>query len=399
MARNDILLNGKIAKPFQPYRNNSSHVTALSWAPWWLASGQDAADWQNREPVFGSVTIDGRLTQQLATPYGTHVAGLYQQVPSVPGNSYEFSAEGQAWSSEDPAPATQLEASDVHMQVGIDPTGGLDPNSPLIVWSDRAEPLCRWETLRVQCNAEANIVTVYVKSAPTLPKRQQTIFWRQAQLRPIGQHKRSLNIVGTGDTHIILDPERPKPGDELSIDVRSVREHSFVNLIVKKPPNGKITAVTFEGNTVDGDHHIWHYGFEPDQDGLYEFRFVGDGGAKLLALRLLRVARDIQLVPSSSRLNYKKVYVLLPPSSDEKWLLAAAKGSFDGRFTIGFSADDAGIGDFGSRHVIAVNPHHWPEVITASWFEQHYPGAIFTPIIVNKPPDLEAWLKSWTGDM
>ena len=399
MVRNEILLNSKIAKPFQPYRNSATLATALSWAPWWSLAEEGQVDWKGRQPVFSGVTLDGRLTQQLATPYGTHEAGLWQQVPSALGNSYEFSVEGQAWSSEDPAPATQLEASDVHMQVGIDPTGGLDPKSPLIIWGDKGEPHCHWETLRVQCQAEANVITIYLKSAPTLPKRQQSIFWRQVQLRPIGQHKRSLNIVGVGDTHVILEPERPKPGETLSIQVRSVREHEFVNLFVKKPPNNKLTAVTFDGKTVDGDHHIWQYSFDTGHDGLYEFRFVGDGGARLLALRLLRVARDIQLVPSSSRLNYKKVYVLLPPTSDEKWLLAAAKGSYDGRFTIGFSADDAGIGDFGARHVIAVNPHHWPEVITASWFEQHYPGAIFTPIIVNDPPDLEAWLKSWTGDM
>lgn len=399
MVRNELLLNSKLAKPFQPYRNEASLSTALSWAPWWLEREEDDPEWRGRQPVYSGLTLDGRLTQQLATPYGTHTAGLWQQVPSVPGNSYEFSVEGQAWSSEDPAPATQLEASDVHMQVGIDPTGGLDPTSPLIVWSNEAEPHSRWETLRVQANAEANIVTVFTKSAPSLPKRQQSIFWRQAQLRPIGQHKRSLNIVGVGDTHIILEPERPKPGEPVSVQVRSVREHAFVNLLLKRPPDNKITAVNYEGKSIDGDHHIWQYNFDTDRDGLYEIRFIGDGGARLLSLRLLRVAREIQLVPSNSRLNYKKVYVLLPPSADEKWLVAAAKGSFDGRFTIGFSADDAGMGDFGTRHIIAVNPHHWPEVITGSWFAQHYPGAIFTPIIVNNPPDLEAWLKSWTGDM
>lgn len=374
-------------------------MIAAGWAPWWTAASDKAAEWKNRQPVYGTVTLDGRLTQQLATPYATHTAGLWQQVPSAPGNRYEFSADGQAWSSEDPAPATRLEASDVRMQVGIDPTGGLDPDSPLIVWSEIAEPLSRWETIRVQAEAEANIITVFLKSAPSSPKRQQSIFWRQAELRPIGQHKRILNIVGAGDTHIILEPERPKPGESVAVKVRSVRDHQHVDLLVKKPPSGQRVSITPEGKTSDGEHHIWQYRFETESPGLYEIRFVGDSGARLLALRLLRVAQEVQLVPSSSRLNYKKVYVLLPPTSDEKWLLAAARGGFSGRFTIGFSADDAGIGDFAARHVIAVNPHHWPEVITESWFEQHYPGAIFTPVVANHPEDLEGWLKGWTGDM
>ena len=36
------------------------------------------------------------------------------------------------------------------------------------------------------------------------------------------------------------------------------------------------------------------------------------------------------------------------PLADQKWLLAAARGSFDGRYTIGFSADDARIREPGT---------------------------------------------------
>ncbi|KAA3665444.1 MAG: hypothetical protein DWQ04_00600 [Chloroflexi bacterium] len=208
-----------------------------------------------------------------------------------------------------------------------------------------------------------------------------------------------MNIVGLGDTHIKLEPEHPHPGEPITAVITSTRAHPFTSLIIKRP-NQEMADVTFRGQSVDADRHVWQYQFQTDMDGLYEIRFVGDAGARLLALRLLRVAREVQLVPSSSaRLDYKRVYVLLPPTADESWMIAAAKGSFDGRFTIGFSADDAGIGDFGARHVLAVNPHHWPDVLTASWFKQHYPGIQFTPIVANAPQDLEAWLKSWTGDL
>jgi hypothetical protein len=36
-------------------------------------------------------------------------------------------------------------------------------------------------------------------------------------------------------------------------------------------------------------------------------------------------------------------------------------------------------------------------VLTASWFQQHYPGVKFTAVVANQPEDLEAWLKNWTG--
>ena len=395
MARNEILLNGAMGKPFQPYRDDNKLITAVAWAPWWLEGGKSDPDWKNRRPVFSPYTLDDTLTQQLSTPFGTHTAGLWQQVPSVAGNSYELTVEGMAWSSEDPSPGSHLEPSDVHLQVGIDPTGGLDPESPLIIWGDTVQPLSRWETARVQAEAEAAIITVYVKSSPNLPKRQQSVFWRNAFLRPIGRHKRGVNIVGVGDTHIALTPEHPEPGDMVEVTVSSNREHKFVELLAQKPDEG-LTAVQFKGTAIDGDRHLWRYTFKTDQDGLYELRFAGDRGARLLALRLLRVARDAQLVPSgSARFSYQKVYVLLPPTADKKWFEAAARGAFVGRYTIGFSADDAGIGDFQSKHVLAVNPHHWPDVLTASWFKQHYPGVQFTAVAVSAPEDLEAWLREW----
>ena len=291
----------------------------------------------------------------------------------------------------------RLEASDVNLQIGIDPTGGLDPSSPLIVWSEVAQPLSRWETLRVQAEAEAAIITLFLRSAPNLPKRLQSVFWRNAFLRPIGRHKRGVNIVGLGDTHISLEPEQPRPGEPITAVVSSSREHKFVELIVARPDD-TWSKVVAKGRTVDEDRFLWRYQFSTDLDGLYDIRFVGDFGARLLALRLLQVARNVQLVPSdSARLNYRRVYVLLPPTANQKWALAAVKGGYDGRFTIGFSADDAGIGNLENRHVLAVNPHHWPEVLTASWFQQHYPGVKFTAVVANQPEDLEAWLKNWTG--
>lgn len=398
MSENRILINGALGKPFHPYRDDNKLITASGWAPWWDEPTEGDPTWKNRKPVFSPATLDNDLTQQLSTPFGTHSGGLWQQLPSAIGNSYEFSVQGQAWSSEDALPGSQLEASDVNMQIGVDPTGGLDAHSPLVIWSNKAQPLSHWQTLHLEFTAEAAIVTVYLKSAPSLPKRQQSVFWRQAELRPVGRHKRGVNIVGAGDTHIALEPERPSPGDTITAVISSARDHSHIDLLVKRPDQ-KDTLVLPRGKTLDVDRYVWRYEFKTDQDGLYEVRFAGDQGARLLALRLLQVARDVQLVPSdNSRFNYRRVYVLLPPTADMKWLLAAARGAYNGRYTIGFSADDAGLGgDLEQRHVLAINPHHWPEVLTASWFSHHYPGAKFTPVVANQPEDLEAWLKNWTG--
>lgn len=395
MAKKEILINGALGEPFSAYRRDKNLQTADGWATWWLPAQEGEAHWKNRQPVFSAFKLDNQPVQQVSTPFGTHVAGLWQQVPAAPGNEYELTVEGQAWSSEDTAAASRLEASDVNLQVGIDPTGGLDPHSPLVVWSGLSQPLSHWQTLRITAVADANVITIYLKSAPNLPKRQQSVFWRNAFLRPIGRHKRSINIVGVGDTHITLEPERPQPGDLITVVISSTRSHEFVELRVKRPDEEE-AAVLLRGSTLDEGRTLWRYEFNADQDGLYEVRFVGDAGARLLALRLLQVTREVQMVPAGSpRTSYKRVYVLLPPTADVKWLLAAARGGFDGRFTIGFSADDAGLGDLENRRVLAINPHHWPQVLTEAWFKQHYPGVRFTAVVANTPEDLEAWLKGW----
>ncbi len=395
MAETTLLLNGTLGRAFQAWRDEKKLVTAAGWSPWWQAAAADDLDWQNRRPAYAPSAQDEQQVQRLSTPWGTHVAGLWQQVPAAIGNEYEFIVEGMGWSSEDPSPGSQLESGDLNMQVGFDPTGGTDPKSPFVQWGETVDPLSQWQTLRLTATAESEIITVYLKSAPNLPKRQQSIFWRNARLRPIGRPQRSMHIVGVGDTHIEVEPEHPQPGERVKAIVSSTRKHVRAELFARRPSNSR-TAVSSHGTNQENDRYEWRYSFIPDSEGLYELRFVSDAGAKLLSLRLLKIAREIQIVATDDgRFNYRRVYVLLPPTADKKWALAAADGGHDGRFTIGYSADDAGIGNLKERHVLAVNPHHWPDVLTESWFQQHYPGVEFTAVVANTPDDLEAWLKTW----
>lgn len=71
------------------------------------------------------------------------------------------------------------------------------------------------------------------------------------------------------------------------------------------------------------------------------------------------------------------------------------RGSFDTQRTVGFSADDAGIGNLEDRRVIAVNPHHWPNELTADWFEEHYPGTRFYSLIAESPEEMSIKLRRW----
>lgn len=398
MNQVNTLQNSEFAAGSYAYRNDESLTMAVGWAPWWLEHRPAMPQWRNQQPSYRLDEVDGYKAQCVSTPYGTHVAGLFQQIPAAPGNRYELTVSAQAWSSEEDTPGKSQDATDVNVRIGIDPAGGLDPTSPLVIWSDPVQPLDRWLTLRLTAQVEAPLATVYLQSAPALPKRNQSIYWREAVMLPIGRFRRSRTIVGPGDTHIVIDPEHPTPEEPLSIIVSATRNHPFVDLFAFRP-DGEPTTVLFQGVSREDDRYLWRYQLTPTHEGLYDLRFVGDQGARLLAQRLVRASRQTQIVPSNEpRTTYRRVYVLLPPTANQKWMEAAARGSFPGRFTIGFSADDAGMGELNEKIVVAVNPHHWPGILTVSWFQQNYPGTAFVPVVANSPADLEAWLSVWSPD-
>lgn len=94
------------------------------------------------------------------------------------------------------------------------------------------------------------------------------------------------------------------------------------------------------------------------------------------------------------RIQYKRVYVLLPPDAGEEWVRAVAEATWLNKgYTIGRSADDAGIGDLDHRTVIAVNPEKWGEGTDGSglqgFYAKFYPGVEFRPIRASTPEELK----------
>jgi murein DD-endopeptidase MepM/ murein hydrolase activator NlpD len=91
---------------------------------------------------------------------------------------------------------------------------------------------------------------------------------------------------------------------------------------------------------------------------------------------------------------YARTYVLLPPNAGAAWARAVVDAAWDThRFTIGGSADDAGIGDLDFRRVVAVNPTAWGNNLFL-FFETHYPGAIYVPVKAESPTKLKAALET-----
>ncbi len=93
------------------------------------------------------------------------------------------------------------------------------------------------------------------------------------------------------------------------------------------------------------------------------------------------------------REQYKRTYVLLSPEMDAPWAIAAVEATWDtARFTVGSSADDAGIGNLDDRRIIACNPVDWPGDLRAFYYE-YYPGILYLEVLAATPDDLRRELQ------
>ena len=92
--------------------------------------------------------------------------------------------------------------------------------------------------------------------------------------------------------------------------------------------------------------------------------------------------------------QYPRTYVLLPPEAGREWVEAVLdSGKWEEhRWTIGGSADDAGIGALEDKTVIAVNPEAWPSDLE-EFFQEHYPRTSYIAVRVSTPEDLRRELE------
>jgi hypothetical protein len=136
-----------------------------------------AAPWANRIHA-------GANAQQYFTRFAVHDAGVYQQV-LVTGGFLTLTARGQAWSSDEscgPPLDASCNPTDMRMQIGIDPTGGLNPAAGSVVWSPPANPIDSYAPMSVSSPAQGPLATVYLKSNPVQPRSHNDIYWDNVTL-------------------------------------------------------------------------------------------------------------------------------------------------------------------------------------------------------------------------
>jgi len=94
------------------------------------------------------------------------------------------------------------------------------------------------------------------------------------------------------------------------------------------------------------------------------------------------------------RVQYNRTYILMPASISSAMAQVALKIAQENQATVGFSPDDAGVGDLDMRRIICISPEKIGTGLSQAWYDHYYPGVIFVPIsFASSVADLENQLK------
>jgi LysM repeat protein len=203
-----------------PSRPWQSVMMAKGWSAWWQPPNEDPSskDFYKTYPNYcGQLAPDncvawhmpeykdtrsavqdpprirsGENSQKYFTFWSVHEGGVYQVVDGVrPGTLLRFSIYMHAWSAtkmdgREPNPHFSFGQTGMHMKIGIDPTGGTDPWSKDVVWSDEKDVYDKFERYEVQAVARSNKVTVFTHSRPENPMEHNDIYLDDAELTAVG---------------------------------------------------------------------------------------------------------------------------------------------------------------------------------------------------------------------
>lgn len=73
------------------------------------------------------------------------------------------------------------------------------------------------------------------------------------------------------------------------------------------------------------------------------------------------------------RVQYAREYWVVDSRATLEQLQRVVSQAYRGRNTVGFSYDDAGIGDLDRRHVVVFGNEH-PQQVLSDWYDQYYRG-------------------------
>ena len=166
-----LMVNGGLEDGYST-RGAGEVEVANGWFPWYQDGPRveegffKRPEWKPENAmIFGMRRVhSGNFAQKWFTTYGTHNAGIYQQVNVPAGSTFTASAWVQSWSSD----TGDLDVSQGNYltYIGIDPTGGTNALAGTVIWSPANWITDRWVQISVQAQAQGGVVTVFLRGQP-----------------------------------------------------------------------------------------------------------------------------------------------------------------------------------------------------------------------------------------
>ncbi len=196
----NLLINPSFEGQYNPYIPPGGHpdcpagicLTAQmagGWTPYWRSHNPADPGHIYLMPEYKPAELNipppprvrtGERAQQYFTFWKTHMAGIYQRVQVEPGRLYCFSIWGHSWSSDDDNPQTSDSPS--IQKIGIDPFGGVDWQSPNILWGSPTEQYNEYALFLLCSVAQSEYLTVYTFSEPIWAVKHNDVYWDDAEL-------------------------------------------------------------------------------------------------------------------------------------------------------------------------------------------------------------------------
>ncbi len=172
-------------------RGRANLNTPAAWNIW-LATSPHNYDWQNLAdkvaafPQNGGAEVhSGSHSLNLNDGYATFTAAIYQQVSVQPNQNYTGSIWARLKTCNIPKDSDNCGSaveSGAYVRVGIDPTGGTDPNNGAIVWSGNVMPHDSWQQAVVSATATGGTITLFAFVTQQWPSDLNNVWFDDASL-------------------------------------------------------------------------------------------------------------------------------------------------------------------------------------------------------------------------
>ncbi len=182
----NLLVNGSLERPYAGKGSNTRTVPQ-GWELWVGAGAPDAFPHTDTVQV-----IDGAVSWNIKQGYTVFTVAGYQVVGGLTkGDVLKLTAYGWVYTCNntenscviEAAPYRQSDtAAGASLKVGIDPTGGTNPNAESVKWSASAAPYDQWAEMSVTATADGGSVTVFLYATQSNGLAMNNVYWDNASL-------------------------------------------------------------------------------------------------------------------------------------------------------------------------------------------------------------------------